>query len=139
MRHLDSLMMKSHKLRKSHMLRPLIFKDVLFFEKSHRLHQSHLLVWLLIRDQLDSLLMKSHKLHESHMLRSLISWKANIFLRNQRSNTNRTGLLEYQYEIFGLPYDEITQVTRITHVTVPNFLKKFFLVRHKSYTNYTGC
>ena len=118
--------MKSHKLRKSHMLRPLIFKDVLFFEKSHRLHQSYFLVWLSIQDQLYSLLMKSHKLHESHMLQSLISWRANIFLRNQRCSTNHNGLLEYQYEIFGLPYDEITQVTQITHVTVPNFLKKFF-------------
>ena len=100
----------------------LNFQILFFFEKSQRLHQSHLLVWLLIWDHLDSLLMKSHKLHESHMLQSLIFWRANIFWKSHRSYTNHTSLLEYQYETFGLPYDEITQVTWITHVTVPNLL-----------------
>ena len=40
---------------------------------------------------------------------------------------------------FGLTFNEITQVTWITHVTVPNFLKrKYFLKNHRSYTNHTS-
>ena len=102
------------------------FQRRFFFEKLNRLHQSNFLVGLLIWEHLESLLMKSHKLQESHMLQSPIFWRENIFLKSHRSYTNHTSLLEYQYETFGLPYDEITQVTRITHVMVPNFWKKFF-------------
>ena len=50
-----------------------------------------------------------------------------FLLRNHIGYTNHTCLLEYQYETFGLPYDEIIQVTQIIHVMVSNFWKKFFL------------
>ena len=63
------------------------------------------------------------------------------FLRSHRSNPNHT-LVSKIIDVrpFGLPDNEITQVARITHVTVLNFLKmNIFLSSHRRYTNHTGC